>query len=179
MTLLRISPGIWRGPNLTRVPPDPEIVTGNIPAGPAGLKTTQTSRVNTTTYADDPALIVNLRGPARYVVDFLLVIRADTSTPAMKIQFAYTGTGDIGMIAGSHNDAYTPTTALLPLGPTDLAEFFVGNAGYNNESILMGTMWYITTTGGDLSIQWAQNTIDAVNSLYMEVGSYLRAVRIE
>jgi hypothetical protein len=149
---------------------------GNEPSGLAAYKTATDSRSSTTTYADDDELAVSLVGGAVYAVDFGLILYQAASTPDMKVQFAYSGSGNFRNINGTVNN---PSGTFYFLGPQTSGVIFSANAGFPpfDPTGVWGTVLYETTTDGTFSVQWAQ-VASSANSVSMVQGSYMQTSRL-
>lgn len=152
-------------------------VSGDISGGKQAYKSATTSRDNTTTYADDPDLSIALSASAIYAIDFLLLPYNEASTPNMKMQFAYSGTGNFRRIFGVSNEPAVPTFAFF--GPLTSGEVFNQLPSYApfDQGALWGTVTYETTTAGNFTVQWAQASSSA-NDCRLTAGSYMKATRL-
>jgi hypothetical protein len=148
---------------------------GNEPSGQAAYKTATDSRSSTTTYADDE-LAVSLVGGAVYAIDFGLIFYQAASTPDLKVQFAYSGSGNFRNINGTVNN---PSGSFYFLGPQTSGVIFSANAGFPpfDPTGVWGTVLYETTTDGTFSVQWPQVSSSA-NSVSMVQGSYMQTSRL-
>jgi hypothetical protein len=130
-------------------------------------KTTNQSRVSTTTVQVDSELKLALEGGKTYIIDGVIFTSAVNGTPDIKINFGgagvttatigYTNDGSQGVLANNG------TSPVIPLNATP-------------EGIhIHGTV--VTSANGDFQLKWAQNTSNA-NATSVLLGSYLRAEEI-
>jgi hypothetical protein len=136
-------------------------------------KTADTNRVNTTTLANDPDLLFTLLANERYFIRMVLRLQADSIDPDIKFNFTgttsyafalwYEGNVNASGIASSFTessgDQVVPLTASLQIL---LVEGF----------IIQGT------SDGTYALQWAQNTLDAVNNTKVRLGSFIEYFKV-
>lgn len=154
------------------------IVGGAPLVGLYAKKTTDTSRLSTTTLADDPSLSIALGGGgSRYIVEGQIDFDAFTANGAMGIKacLAYTGVTGTGTVAnicqhvnGSGSVASSPFSTSSPLTHATISD---------TANHVRFTTLVVSTTPGTLSLQWAQNSSTAQN-LTVRQGSWIRANRI-
>lgn len=150
----------------------------DFPSGYYASKPSTTSRDTTTTYTDDPHLVIPDIGPGAYRVAVSLVVYCENSGEGMKARINHSGTFTIINGAGLLNNVPAGGT-LEPLGPSTAAEMFntlnipfgIFGAGYVTYEFLISV-----TVTGTLSVQWAQNTSSADDTRMVQ-GSYLQIQR--
>ncbi|MES2211410.1 MAG: hypothetical protein V4515_14700 [Chloroflexota bacterium] len=146
--------------------------------GTAKVKTTDTTRASTTTYADDPHLSsIPVAASAVYIVEMHGVYQAG-ATPQIKFQMTF----PVGatMEAGSWEydpgtDDWAPTTVLSQSSPAAFVAGLLGT-GANVPFRLTGSL-HMGSTAGNLALQWAQNVSNATASA-LRKGSWMRTTRV-
>lgn len=139
------------------------------------------------TLADDTHLALALPAAGTYVVEGIFLASSASTTPELKIAWAYTGT-----LASGYRVGFGPSTASTdPLGATaqGVRAAAAGNTAATITAAtaygLDGTNWtaiiekgvVIVSTAGTLKIQWAQNVSNATGTT-LRAGSYLWARRM-
>jgi hypothetical protein len=134
------------------------------------FKSADLSRNNTTTYADDPDLIITLQSNVTYEVDACIFFRTASATPGIKIQV-------------------TNPTISLQAGIVDFTGTFISypnqfnttgrNTPLNRDYAAQGGRYILRETirvssAGDYKVQWAQLVSSADNSFLCQ-GSYILA----
>jgi hypothetical protein len=152
----------------------------SIPVSPLeAVKTTGTGRSSTTTFANDPDLLLQFVTGGHYRFELFLRVVGNGSSGAggFKLKMNYSGTtGANGIFLGGQS---TINSSDIVLDMTD------GTAGHSFASIASsGNGEYIRYIGyghfsnsGNLSVQWAQNSSNAATTNVM-AGSYLVAKRM-
>lgn len=151
------------GPPPTPAPPGDDFILK--------IKPSDTTRTNTTTATADPDLVVTGLAAAEFAFAMLLEAFADTNTPDIKYELLEsTGVG-AGISSGFE---MFQSVAAVEIKQTDV---FVTN----NPPIIGGSPTYISVRGfftltlaADVSVSWAQNTLDAVNGTTLRRGSWFR-----
>lgn len=140
-------------------------------------KTAATTRASTTTAVDDPDLVMALAAGATYFFDlWVFNTGAAIGTGDIKVAVNYSGTSSgYGWIGtGIATTGATATNVKGNAIGTGTQAFGV-NGGTFGDIKITGSI--ATTTAGNLSLQWAQNTSNATNTV-VRAGSYLRAWRV-
>lgn len=151
-------------------------------------KTSNTSRSNTNTLAADPHLSVPLEANATYVFEAYLSHDAPSTA---NIQYAFdvpassvlnwTPDGFVQTPSSAASAAATAdiirrmnTTADTPLTPRGISD-----AGSTEDTVSLPKGSVRTSgTAGNLTLFWAQNTLNASNTV-LRVDSWLRVMRVE
>lgn len=163
-------PNILSGQDLTA-----DILNAGLPY--TVWKTGNTTRTSNTTLADDPDLILALVANASYSFDmFLPVTGAAIGTGDIKVAVNYSGTSGGGTWEG-FGMATTAVTSYHSAGQS----LGVNAQAYGINGLSFGALrisgMIFTTTSGNLSLQWAQQTSNATGT-NLRVGSYLRVFRV-
>lgn len=143
-------------------------------------KTADTERPATTTYADDPHLTFAAEANAVYTMYGWIKYFADP-TPDLKIQFSVP-TGCLGewgwLMPGSGSVAAGTAGYSIRTETNDVTQ---GRTGYGTSDSThmtpMGGLFRMSSTAGNITLQWAQNTSNATaTTLYTD--SFLTFLRI-
>jgi len=139
----------------------------------AKIKTTTTTRVSTTTLADDPELAgLAVEANARYRLDLYLDVESGT-VPDIKIQL--TGPAGFDYRAVIWNGGFSAAANFT--SPTVLTLACSGGTGGNSDR-MVGAGWLTTGgTAGSITLQWAQSVSDPGNTA-LKNGSQLMLTRI-
>lgn len=143
-------------------------------------KPSATTRISNATLAADPHLVLTLQASYTYVIRGVMYVSSGTTPDAQfALSFpagATTPFGGVRMVttsAGATGDvdvgAYTSATS----GTSNLG---VGGSGGTQTTLIEATI-VMSTTAGDVTVLWAQNTNTASNTV-LETGSHLMAYRI-
>lgn len=143
-------------------------------------KTADTSRSATTTYEADPHLVFPAEAGAVYVMWGWVKYFAST-TPDIKIRFTVP-TGCLGEWAWIMPGSGTGASATAGYSiRTDTNDVGAGRTGYGTSDTQqmtpMGALFRMSTTAGNISLEWAQNTSDATASV-LYTDSWLAFQRI-
>lgn len=146
-----------------------------VPSGHYASKPATTSRNSTTTYTDDPHLVLANVGPGVYEVSVFLVVYCDSSGEGLRARINHTGTYTIINGAGFLNNV-PAGGSLEPLGPSTSSEMFnttnipygIFGSGFVTYEFLISV-----STTGTLSVQWAQSVSSPDNSKIVQ-GSHLQ-----
>lgn len=130
-------------------------------------KAANESRVNTTTLANDSALFFSMLANKAYAIEIVTPLYSSSSTP--NIKFGFTAptivSGFCERTTVDNNNTRTITTGFgLP----------ASSLAFNGLGWLRFFITYRTSAAGTFAFQWAQNTLDAVNSTNVLDGSYLQ-----
>lgn len=147
----------------------------------------QSSPSSTTTLFDDTHMALALPAAGTYVVEGMFLFSSVSTTPEIKIAWAYTGT-----LTNGYRATMGPSTASTdPLGATAQG-IRAAAAGATSAAItssvpygIDGTNWstafekglVIVSTSGTLKVQWAQNVSNATVTT-MRTGSFFWARRV-
>lgn len=147
----------------------------------------QSSPASTTTLFDDTHMALALPAAGTYLVEGMFIASSASTTPEIKIAWAYTGT-----LTSGYRTGFGPSTASTdPLGATAQG-FRAAAAGNTSAAItssvaygLDGTNWtailekglVIVSNAGTLKVQWAQNVSNATVTT-LRAGSYFWARRV-
>lgn len=152
---------------------------GQIPyLGEVVYKTADTVRVSTTTLADDPHLQCTLLANSAYIIEGVLRFSGGgAGAHGIKIAQAFSGTissflseAEISaFVNGSGSVSRSPMSTATPLA---YATISFATLDFVRFSIVV-----VTVTSGLFSIQWAQNSSSADNTL-MDEFSWIRAHRL-
>jgi hypothetical protein len=147
----------------------------------AKAKTADTSRISTTTLTDDPHLAsIALAAGRIYSIEMLLNFDA-TVTAGMGIKFNLYYSGTYQNTTGPHgalNGTSVSAAAFSATTVSGTATIIIATDSTSpNGMIEIATLTLATVTGGNLSMQWAQNSSTAQN-LNMRQGSYLRVIQV-
>ncbi|WP_051766108.1 hypothetical protein [Streptomyces sp. NRRL F-5135] len=141
-------------------------------------KTANTTRASTATTSADPHLVLPVAASATYEISGMLVYNSTGLTGDLKL--GITGpsgaTGWWGTYAPSISATAEPST-LRPLAQ-DLATERTYGAGWSsaNGAMLLHGLVVTSATAGSVSVNWSQNTSDAVG-LTLYANSYLTLTR--
>lgn len=132
------------------------------------VKSTSTSRTNTTTLADDPHLVFLNVAAGRYAFLAYITYSSASATPdlkyGMRISNAPTVSGFV-----SQSDTPANVFATAPTGVT--VAINTGTA----QSISVKGMVVVASTS-DIALQWSQNTLDAVNATTLQQGCWCKLI---
>ena len=166
------------------------------PAGPAGQDATQplfavksadTSRSSTTTYADDPHLTIAIPTIGLWMVELMSFSTAADATGGMKAQLAFTGTvltsgrNFSTLLIGNQGVQYPSILgfgAVRAGGSGGFTALPIPIVAATNRTVASGinVLLDITATG-TLSLQWAQNASSATATI-VPAGCFMTARRI-
>lgn len=157
-------------------------VTGNVVPGGVGQrlfarKASDTTRTNTTTAADDPDLTVSLAANSTYVVRGYLRLTNAAATADFKGQFSVPAGATTSYVFQGLDTTATAVSGSL----YDFAGFVVASVGVPAGNAVAATVTGIIRTAGTagaFTLQWAQNTIDAVNGTAVTTDSWILAERV-
>ncbi len=138
------------------------------------VKPADTTRTNTTTLADDPDLIITGLSAGSFAYTLFLDCIAPSNTPDIK----YRLNPSAGVLSG-------PRVGFeqFESGAASSVEIKTsgGASGTNNPPIIANLDTWVRQTGhftltlaATVALQWAQNTLDAVNGTTLQQGSWLR-----
>jgi hypothetical protein len=147
------------------------VINGKITGG-IKTKTADTTRASTTTYAADPHLVIAVAANTRYIVEVHGVYQAAV-TPQIKFQMTFpSGTLDAG--SWEYDPGTDDWQANVSVSSASPASFVVGLAGTggNVPFRLTGSL-AVGATGGNLSLDWAQNVSNATGTI-LRKGTWLR-----
>lgn len=116
------------------------------------IKPSSTDRT-TTALSDDPDLTASLSGSKTYYIDAILPFTTGSSVPGLKLIFAYTGTISNFIMSYSNAENGETDTQVNFVVPTIFA---LDDTAVN---VIRATGFFVTSTGGTLSLQWAQFTL--------------------
>jgi hypothetical protein len=141
------------------------------------VKTADETVNNSSTYQDDDHLFVTVAANTTYIIDCFFVINNESvDNQGMKIKIILPSGASISGQGMSSNtdltfkvDGQTPTSTTLNAQTNS----YIGNGmAYYNGSL------FIASTGGAITIQWAQAYAHASN-LELLTGSYLRLTKVQ
>jgi hypothetical protein len=149
------------------------------------VKSSDTARSNTTTFADDPHLSLNIPTTGLWEVTFFSFSTAADNTGGMKQQIAFSGTfnGPRSFIETRTNNQGVQfpagsLTTLMRGGTAGAMAFpFQVVAATNRTVAACFSMLLDATATGTLKIQWAQNASSATATTLVG-GSYLKAKKV-
>lgn len=150
------------------------------------IKPGDTTRTSTTTVADDPDLTLALEANATYLVEFFIIMGAETDED-FKSDWNVTGsttpTGFKGVlgpgstVADSNADNIAMRAGVHGFG-TDITYSGTRSATLNNQFCSVREWGYvITTTTANIAYRWAQGTSGTTGTI-LAAGSTLLARRI-
>lgn len=139
-------------------------------------KTGTTSRTSNIVATDDPDLIQALASGATYTFDvFLSVTGAAVSTGDIRVALNYSGTTSSGTWGGlSFNNV--AVTQIASNGQAIGASTSAYGTNGGNFSTIKISGYVVTSSAGNLSVQWAQQT-SSVTATNVRVGSWMRIFR--
>lgn len=147
---------------------------GAAPAGIYALRTTDAApRTNTTAYANDDVLLFNL-GAGTFFVEANGIFRNESGTPGSRIRMAFSGTkttvgGSLyvnaggGAVTGYFSPDYSGSDII-----------FSGWSNAGDDVQYRFIFVFVSTVAGVLSVQWAQETSSADDTV-LRAGSSLIA----
>lgn len=150
-------------------------------------KNGSTPRVNTITLANDPDLSAVTLDPGDYDIEIIFhwTTTGTGTLPKMKTRWAFTGTWSGAMRAcygpGSAGVATDPAAlvAVTMRGYDALTQDAIYGMGFSGSYTGCLEKARITVTAtGDLSLQWAQQTISTTATLNLNAGSYIKATKV-
>jgi hypothetical protein len=130
-----------------------------------------------TTLQNDDELVIALQANESYVIDGFLFMIASNATPDCKIAFTVpTGaTMTLGYHANSgDNNTNIGTDILTTSGSASVAIKSSGGSTKENPIFISGCI-LMGSTAGNLTLQWAQSSNSAGNTVTIKTNSYLRA----
>jgi hypothetical protein len=141
------------------------------------IRTTDSAaRVNSTTLTDDDILTMSVDASVTYDVEFNFDF---TGSNAVNAKFGFNFPAGSTLYVGGW--ALTTALAVTPwyqYAPAASTATVVGTAGTGSFRPTTGSGTLITgTTPGTFVVQWAQNTLDAVNGIVLRAGSRIHLVR--
>lgn len=146
---------------------------------PPAVKAADTSRLNTTTSADDPDLTITVAANTTYLVEGFILYTSPSVAPDLKFNLnAPSGaTGYWTLLAPSSTSTADPDalrTIASPPGATTRS-YGVSTASNVFGAVLRGSV-ITSATAGAVTVQWAQFTADATNATILKAGSWLRLI---
>ncbi|MBD9723438.1 hypothetical protein PV755_45455 [Streptomyces caniscabiei] len=143
-------------------------------------KTADTSRSATTTYADDPHLVFPAEANGVYTMLGWVKYFADP-TPDIKMQFSVP-TDCLGEWGWNMPGSGTTTTGTTGYSiRTETNDVTNGRTGYGTSDSQhmtpLGGTFRMSTTAGNIALQWAQNTSNATATI-LYTDSFLMFLRI-
>lgn len=144
------------------------------------IKTGDTSRTSTTTYADDPELFATVAAGATYLVEIYGNYQAAVAGQ-IKLQMTFpSGTMEGGSWeydAGTDASSAVNWASNASISQASPATFVAGlvSTGANVPFRLTGSL-FVGTTGGTLALQWAQN-VSSGTATILRKGSAMRLTR--
>jgi hypothetical protein len=138
------------------------------------VKSADTIRTNTTTLADDPHLVIAGLTAGTYAYQLFLAAIADSNTPDLKYQ--------LNPSAGTLQGPRVGFEQFESGAAADIEiKTALGADTTNNPPIIAfldtwvrQTGYFVLSMDATVALQWAQNTIDAVNGTTLLRGSWLR-----
>jgi hypothetical protein len=142
-------------------------------------KTADTSRTNTTTRTADPHLAGAVTINSTYEISGMLVYDGST-TGDMSLDFTVPAGSTllynaVGQGTGATTTEGTINTASAAAG--SVRSFGTVGVGTNVTLLLTGTL-VTAGTAGSLTLEWAQNALDAVNATTMKTNSFINLRRV-
>lgn len=137
-----------------------------------------TGRTSTTTLADDPDLLLALPGSGTYAFELFLNYTGGTlGSSDLKMAMVYSGTSANGVWAV--NGINTTSTAQANMGGNGTGAAGTITVGTSGGSFLtVDLKGYInTTSSGNLSLQWAQNTSSGT-AVTLRQGCWMRVTQL-
>lgn len=136
-------------------------------------KASNTLRVSTATYTNDPDLQLVVPAAGTYKVSGTFFFNQATSGGGIKLQMYYSGSAAGGFIAptGYVGGSNISAGGILAYGFTFYANSAIDITGVQDFVNLTGTL--TVASGGTYSLQWAQNSSSA-NGTTMLAGSFLK-----
>jgi hypothetical protein len=130
-----------------------------------------------TALQNDDELVIPLQANESYVIDGFLFMIAGNATPDCKI--AFTVPSGATMTLGYHanmgdNNTNIGTDILTTSGSASVAVKSSGGSTKENPIFISGCI-IMGSTAGNLTLQWAQNSNSAGNTVTIKANSYLRA----
>lgn len=142
------------------------------------IKSADQTRSNTTTLADSE-LIVPLLANNQYWVEFFLITTNAASTADFK--FSWTGPASATFDWSHGGLALSATSSIAQISRLYRSIADTGTAGVvaGVDSIIPGYGRVVTSgTAGNLTLNWAQNTLDAANGTTLKANSVLILQRL-
>lgn len=149
------------------------------------VKQTDTSRSSTTTFANDPHLVINIPSTGLWRVELYSYFTAADNTGGAKIQLQYSGSlsapRSFWESRTNNQGVVYPAGALTTVmrgGSVGTVAFPISITAATNRTIAacLTAMLDLTSTGS-LAIQWAQNTSSATATTFAG-GSFLTATKV-
>lgn len=137
-------------------------------------KLNDTARNTTTTYADDPDLFVPVDANGVYAVQFNGHYQAHASG-GLQIRFAFPS-GTLEVPQFFYDSGGTIDYGIVAAGSSP-----IGSGGFPGTSANLPMNWwgtlFVGTTGGQLKVQWTQNSSFATNTI-LRKGCRLSAMKL-
>lgn len=137
-------------------------------------KTSNETVNNSAVLQNDDALVLAVSASSTYLLSLRLIVNSGT-TPDFKFTFTVPAgtTGSIQIFEGS-----TPSTAAAVLqGPFSLTATSATSGIAADQIILVQGVVVVSTTAGNLQLQWAQNTANASNTI-VGSNSYMMLTKV-
>ncbi len=143
----------------------------------AVIKLTDETKNSDTTLADDSELVFSLAANSKYLLEIFIGFYFDAA-PDIKIQLAFSGT-ITSWLANSivcENDTAATFTNLFNDAVLTTIHSII-SASNTNGILKIKSIFEVGASGGNFSVQWAQNTSDAGNTI-VKKGSYIKVRKL-
>lgn len=143
----------------------------------AVIKLTDETKNSDTTLADDSELVFSLAANSKYLLEIFIGFYFDAA-PDIKIQLAFSGT-ITSWLANSivcENDTAATFTNLFNDAVLTTIHSII-SASNTNGILKIKSIFEVGASGGNFSVQWAQNTSDAGNTK-VKKGSYIKVRKL-
>lgn len=143
------------------------------------VKAADLTRASTTTFTDDPDLIIPVQSGETW--QFIVTLRARTNGVSSGIKFAFaypniayaSSAPAVGFMSNMITAFYSGTPYLPGSGVT-----FIARDGGTEDLIMFASINVKFSASGNFSLQWAQSTSSATNST-VNMGSSIVAMRLQ
>jgi len=146
------------------------------------IKQSDESRNSDTTMTDDSELTLTLPPNGKYQIDLMLYVRADSSTPDIKVDYDHSNTSNL-----SYRNAWGAHEGTSSTAPVDIRSSYYGidtdipygATGDSNETCINETLFVETSDDeGTITVRWAQNT-SSTDYTTVKSGSVFKYTRID
>jgi hypothetical protein len=142
------------------------------------IKTADETHASTTTLQDDDELAVTLGANQTWEITSMIMAMANSTVPNLKMAFSLPAGASMRLFVNGTQDNTTSAYDNFTLTTSNTAKKMT--IGVTNNATLIAIHGWITTssTSGDVTFRWAQNTSNA-NSVIIKADSYITARQIQ
>jgi hypothetical protein len=142
------------------------------------IKSADESHASSTTLQDDDELAVTLGANQTWEITSMIMAMANSTVPNIKIAFSLPAGATMRMWVTGVQDNTTTAYDNFTLNASNTAKKMT--IGVTNNATLISIHGWVTTstTSGDLTFRWAQNTSNA-NNVIVKADSYITARQLQ